>query len=100
MHKTDSKGVMDTEKNERMGIGEGRHGTGTTQSDKKEEIIILWTCDEERGKLSGEGDHAGHYTGSKETRKTKSTMDGQREKMDWKIIGQFTEEDGRQEGME
>jgi len=42
---------------------------------KVEDNVILRSCDEERGRLSGERDHAGHCSGSKKARETKDTMD-------------------------
>jgi len=59
----------------------GGNGTRTAQHDQKNEIIILWTHDEKR-RLSGEINHARHYTGSKKTRETKDAMDGQHGRMD------------------
>src|SRR6218665_914664 len=63
-----SKGIMDTEEDKRMGIGDGGNGTRTAHHDQKKEIIILWTCHEKRRRLSGERNHARHYTRSKKTR--------------------------------
>src|SRR6218665_2703621 len=81
MHTKTSKGIVDTEENKRMGIGYGGEGKSTAQKKQKKEIIILWTRDEKRRKLSGERNHARHYTGSKKTRQTKDAMDGQHGRM-------------------
>ena len=62
-----SKGIVDTEENKGMGIGDGGNGTRTDQHNQKKEIIILWIRDEKRRRLSGERNHARHYTGSKKT---------------------------------
>ena len=58
MHTKNSKGIEDTEENERMSIGNSGNGTGTAQRNQKKEIIILWTRDEKRRRLSGERNHA------------------------------------------
>src|SRR6218665_2015864 len=71
MHTMNSKGIVDTEENKRMGIGDSGNGTWTAQHNQKKEIIILWTRDEKRRRLSGEINHARHYTGSKKTRKAR-----------------------------
>ena len=42
---------------------------------QEEETIILRSCDEERRRMSGKRDHAGHCSGSKKARKTKDAMD-------------------------
>ena len=85
MHTKNSKGIVDTEENKRMGIGDGGNGAGTAQHNQKKEIIVLWTCrpwPNEKRRLSGERKHARHYTGSKKTRETKDAMDGQHGRMD------------------
>src|SRR6218665_752390 len=96
MHTKNSKGIGDTEENKRMGIGDGGNGTWTAQHNQKMEIIILWTRDEKR-RLSGERNHARHYTGSKKTRETKDAMDGQQGRMDWNavLLRPIEEDEGR-----
>src|SRR6218665_2455528 len=47
-----------------MGIGDAGNGTRTAQHNQKKKIILLWTCDEKRRRLSGERNHARHYTGA------------------------------------
>src|SRR6218665_50824 len=86
MHTKNSKGIEDTEENERMSIGNSGNGTGTAQRNQKKEIIILWTPDEKRRRWSGERNHARHYTESKKTRETKDAMDGRQGRMDWNAV--------------
>src|SRR6218665_364936 len=54
MQTKNSKGIGGTEENKRMGIGDGGNGTRTARHNQKKEIIILWTRDEKRRRLSGE----------------------------------------------
>src|SRR6218665_118906 len=58
----DTEDTKDTEENKRMGIGDGGNGTWIAQHNQKKEIIILWTRNEKRRRLSGEINHARHYT--------------------------------------
>src|SRR6218665_3864619 len=58
-----SKGIVDTEENKRMGIppiGDGGNGTWTAQHNQRKEILILWTRDEKRRRLSGGRNRARH----------------------------------------
>src|SRR6218665_1235101 len=78
MHTKDSKGIVDTEESKRMGIAGGGNGTRTPHDQKKE----IWTRHENKRILSGQRNHARHYTGSKKTRETKDAVDGQHGTMD------------------
>jgi len=51
MHTKDSKGIMDTEEDKRMGVGDGGNGTRAAHHNHKKEIIILWTYHEKRKKI-------------------------------------------------
>ena len=69
-----------------VGIGDGGNGTRTAQNNQKKKIIVLWTHDEKIRRLSGERNHARHYTRGKKRRETKDVVDGQHEIMDWNVI--------------
>jgi len=64
------------------------------------EVIMLWTRDEKRRRLSGERNHSRHYTGSKKPRETKDAMDGQHGRMDRNAVLKPIEEDERQKKTE
>jgi len=53
-----------------------------------------------RWRLSGERNHARHYTGSKKTRETKDAMGGQHGRMDRNAVWGTIEEDKRQKKVE
>ena len=79
MHTKDSKGIMHTEEANEWVLETARVKRGLLNIIKRRKL--LWTSDEKM-RLSGERNHARHYTGSKKTRETKDAMDGQHGRMD------------------